>query len=122
MKYLVAAFITLAALSTPAFAETVTEKQMHSFGYVETVSHPRVAEPEYNRMGNNNMGAPAEVQPSMKHGKHCNHGTKHCHHKHDAAKADGKPAAHHTGKKHHRKHHHADAKPAAAAPAAQPAQ
>ena len=86
MKRITATLLVISALSTPALAETPTQRNMHSWDYVQSVANPP---------------APSEA-PMERHESHpyYHHEPKHMEGKHHMKKHEK-----HMGKKHHGKHH-----------------
>ena len=95
MKRITATVILLTAISAPALAETPTQRELHSWDYVQQVATSSQAPAE----------APAVEQRHEQH-QYYHHEAGHEGKKHHGKHHEGKK--HHGGKKHHHHHHHAD--------------
>src|SRR5436309_3180368 len=98
MKRITTTLLFLTALSaTPAMAETVTERNLHSWGYVQQVGNPPAAEAPV--MERHEPHAYYHHEASHHEGKH-HEGKHHGEGKHHHGKHHGE------GKKAHHHHHH----------------
>lgn len=97
MKRITATLLVFSALTAPALAETPTDRDMHSWGYVQQVANPPVqAEAP---VAEHHEGHYYHHEAESGKGAH-HHGKHH----HDGAKHEGKHAGHH-----HHHHHKKDA-------------